>query len=156
MGRNRRDMTCLRPFCFYCEKSFKNEVILHHHQKAKHFSCPKCPKKFSSIDSMIQHAKSQHNENIERVPAANAGRDSVALKIFGMQGVPRMEIENWINRSVNRSWGRIIDHKNKEQRRVLAELAKNNPIEEEQGPAKGPEEKEMEEELEYPLEISLE
>lgn len=113
MGRKRRDMTCLRPFCFYCEKAFKNEVILHHHQKAKHFSCPKCPKKFSSIDSMIQHAKSQHNENIEKVPAATAGRDSVALKIFGMQGVPRVEIENWISRSVNRSWGRIIDHRNK-------------------------------------------
>lgn len=117
-------MSCLRPFCFYCEKSFKNEVILHHHQKAKHFSCPKCPKKFSSIDSMIQHARSQHNENIERVPSAINGRDSVALKIFGMQGVPRMEIESWICRSVNRYWGRIIEKKLTERRRIEQEAAK--------------------------------
>jgi len=39
---------------------------------------------------MTQHAKSSHNENIERVPNSNAGRDNVALKIFGMQGVPRI------------------------------------------------------------------
>jgi len=57
---------------------------------------------------MIQHAKSQHNENIEKVPNANHNRDSVALKIFGMQGVPRAEIESWISRNVNRYWGRII------------------------------------------------
>jgi hypothetical protein len=28
-------MACLRPFCFYCEKSFKNEVILHPEWLAK-------------------------------------------------------------------------------------------------------------------------
>ncbi len=131
-------------------------MILHHHQKAKHFSCPKCPKKFSSIDSMIQHAKSQHNENIEKVPAATAGRDSVALKIFGMQGVPRVEIENWISRSVNRSWGRIIEHRNKLLRKTIAEQTKNAVVEEHHKHMEVVvEEKEMEEELEYPLEISF-
>jgi hypothetical protein len=60
---------------------------------------------------MIQHAKSQHNENIERVPNAINGRDSIALKIFGMQGVPRAEVESWISRSVNRSWGRMLEKK---------------------------------------------
>lgn len=154
MGRKQRDMTCLKPFCFYCEKSFKNEVILHHHQKAKHFCCPKCPKKFSSIDSMLQHAKSQHNENIERVPNANAGRDSIALKIFGMQGVPRVEIESWISRSVNRYWGRIIENRNKKEREKIAELAKNNPQPQRKEQMQV-EEKDMEEELEYPLEISF-
>jgi hypothetical protein len=79
---------------------------------------------------MIQHVKSQHNESIERVPNANVNRDSIALKIFGMQGVPRMEIESWISRNVNRYWGRIIEAKNKEQRRLLAEIAKNNVEEE--------------------------
>ncbi len=92
MGRKRRDMSCLKPFCFYCEKEFKNEVILHHHQKAKHFHCPKCPKKFASIDSMIEHARGSHNVNVERVPNANSGKDNIGLKIFGMQGVPRLEI----------------------------------------------------------------
>jgi len=41
---------------------------------------------------MLQHARTQHNENIERVPSAINGRDSVAMKIFGMQGVPRIEV----------------------------------------------------------------
>ena len=66
---------------------------------------------------MITHARSQHNENIERVPNAIHGRDSIALKIFGMQGVQRMEIESWISRSVNRSWGRMIDKKMQEIRK---------------------------------------
>lgn len=148
-------MTCLRPFCFYCEKSFKNEVILHHHQKAKHFSCPKCPKKFSSIDSMIQHAKSQHNEAIERVPNATMGRDSVALKIFGMQGVPRVETESWISKSVNRYWGKIMERKNAERRKLQEELAKA-VVQEEAKRENGMEpEKAEEEELEYPLEFNF-
>lgn len=111
MGRKKRDMGCLRPFCFYCDKSFKNEVILHHHQKAKHFSCPRCPKKFSSIDSMVHHCRIKHSTTIERVPNANNGRDNPALKIFGMQGVPRIEIEGWIAKQVGRYWGKRIDKK---------------------------------------------
>lgn len=119
MGRKKRDMTCLRPFCFYCDKSFKNEVILHHHQKAKHFSCPKCPKKFSSIDSMVQHARSQHNYTVERVPNANAGRDHPGLKIFGMQGVPRIEVESWVQKQVNRYWGKRLDKKHEALRKEI-------------------------------------
>lgn len=110
-------MTCLRPFCFYCDKSFKNEVILHHHQKAKHFSCPKCPKKFSSIDSMVQHCRSQHNEIIERVPNANVGRDHPGMKIFGMQGVPRIEIESWMSKQANKYWGKRIEKKIEAQKK---------------------------------------
>lgn len=41
-----------------------------------------------------------------------------------------MEIESWISRNVNRYWGRIIEAKNKEQRRLLAEKAKYNVEEE--------------------------
>lgn len=130
-------------------------MILHHHQKAKHFSCPKCPKKFSSIDSMLQHAKSQHNENIEKVPSATAGRDSVAMKIFGMQGVPRVEVESWISKSVNRYWGRIIENRNKKNRELMAELAKQNAILNKKEEVMEAEGKAIEEELDYPLEISF-
>ena len=56
-----------------------------------------------------------------------------------------MEIESWISRNVNRYWGRIIEAKNKEQRRLLAEIAKYNVEEEKKV------EKDIEEELEYPL-----
>lgn len=68
-----------------------------------------------------------------------------------MQGVPRMEIESWISRNVNRYWGRIIEAKNKEQRRLLAEIAKYNVEEEKKVENIEPQNKDIEEELEYPL-----
>jgi hypothetical protein len=41
---------------------------------------------------MIEHARGSHNVNVERVPNANTGKDNIGLKIFGMQGVPSLEI----------------------------------------------------------------
>jgi len=73
---------------------------------------------------MLTHAKTQHNENIERVPNATIGRDSITLKIFGMQGVPRVEIEAWISKNINRYWGRIIEKKNAEIKKEMTEQAK--------------------------------
>lgn len=62
-----------------------------------------------------------------------------------------MEIESWISRNVNRYWGRIIEAKNKEQRRLLAEKAKYNVEEEKKVENIEPQKQEIEEELEYPL-----
>ena len=62
-----------------------------------------------------------------------------------------MEIESWISRNVNRYWGRIIEAKNKEQRRLLAEIAKYNVEEQKKVENIEPQNKEIEEELEYPL-----
>lgn len=62
-----------------------------------------------------------------------------------------MEIESWISRNVNRYWGRIIEAKNKEQRRLLAEIAKYNVEEEKKVENIEPQNKDIEEELEYPL-----
>lgn len=68
-----------------------------------------------------------------------------------------MQIENWISRSVNRYWGKIIDHRNKEMRKALVELSKNYAQEggQKKEEAVEAEKMEMEEELEYPLEISF-
>lgn len=60
---------------------------------------------------MIEHARGSHNANVERVPNAHSGKDNVGLKIFGMQGVPRLEMENWIAKSVAKYWGRIMERK---------------------------------------------
>lgn len=68
---------------------------------------------------MVQHCKNQHSESIERVPNANVGRDHPGLKIFGMQGVPRIEIEAWISKQVNKYWGKIIDKKLEEERKAF-------------------------------------
>jgi hypothetical protein len=45
-----------------------------------------------------------------------------------MQGVPRIEIDSWISKNVNRFWGRIIEAQNKEHRKIIAELAKNSTL----------------------------
>jgi hypothetical protein len=50
------------------------------------------------------------------VPNANQGHENVALKIFGMQGVPRMDVENWIMKGAQKYWGKIIDKKNEKLR----------------------------------------
>jgi hypothetical protein len=107
MGRKNRDLSYLKPFCFYCDKTFKNEVYLHQHQKAKHFTCQRCQKKFSSCDSLKNHAESAHHETLTkylnfkyliRIPNALQDRNDIKNKIFGMQGVPRIEIEKRIRR----------------------------------------------------------
>ena len=50
-------------------------MFLHQHQKAKHFTCEKCNKKFSSIDTMLSHSKTlQNHEPTEKVPNAIRGR----------------------------------------------------------------------------------
>ena len=55
MGRKKRDLSYLKPFCYYCDKVFNNEIILHQHQKAKHFTCTYCKKKFSTATSLHGH-----------------------------------------------------------------------------------------------------
>ena len=66
---------------------------------------------------MLQHSKSQHQEIIERVPNANIGRDYPGMRIFGMQGVPRIQIQSWISKQVNRYWGKIMEKK-REKREI--------------------------------------
>lgn len=66
MGRIKRDMSYLLPFCYYCDKTFKNEIVLHQHQKAKHFTCQKCQKKFSTADAMKQHTSQTHKESVNK------------------------------------------------------------------------------------------
>lgn len=29
MGRKKRDLSYLKPFCYYCDKTFDNEITLH-------------------------------------------------------------------------------------------------------------------------------
>ena len=66
MGRKRRDMSYCKPFCYYCDKIFNNEITLHQHQKAKHYTCQKCQKKFSTSDSMLNHMFKSHKEQLSK------------------------------------------------------------------------------------------
>ena len=88
MGRKKRTVVALKPFCFYCDKEFNNEIILHQHQKARHFNCRQCRKRFSTAPALDTHMLQVHKEKLSRVPNAKAGRDGFDISIYGMDGVP--------------------------------------------------------------------
>ena len=94
MGRkNKHKIKFLKPFCYYCDRDFDDEFVLHQHQKARHFSCHACHKKFSTAASMATHVLQVHKEQVLKVPNAKSGRDAIELDIFGMEGVPSSLIE---------------------------------------------------------------
>ena len=94
MGRKKGHIVTLKPFCYYCDKEFNNELILHQHQKARHFNCVKCRKRFSTAPALDTHEIQVHRSSLKRVPNAKAGRDSFDLSIYGMDGVP-IELINY-------------------------------------------------------------
>ena len=87
MGRKQRHLVTLKPFCYYCDKEFNNEIILHQHQKARHFNCVSCRKRFSTAPALGTHIIQVHKDKIQRVPNAKAGRDTFDISIYGMDGV---------------------------------------------------------------------
>lgn len=108
MGKKRRGVTVLQPFCYYCDKEFDNANILLQHQKNRHFACNRCNRKFSTAASMSTHMLQVHNETVGkyyytrnltlfRVPNAKAGRDQVDINVYGMEGVPGEVIEERLN-----------------------------------------------------------
>ena len=94
MGRKKGHIVALKPFCYYCDKEFNNELILHQHQKARHFNCNKCRKRFSTAPALDTHEIQVHRSSLKRVPNAKAGRDSFDISIYGMDGVP-IELINY-------------------------------------------------------------
>ena len=94
MGRKKGHIVTLKPFCYYCDKEFNNELILHQHQKARHFNCVKCRKRFSTAPALDTHELQVHRQSLKRVPNAKAGRDSFDISIYGMDGVP-IELINY-------------------------------------------------------------
>jgi hypothetical protein len=88
MGRKKRTVVALKPFCYYCDKEFNNEIILHQHQKARHFNCKICGKRFSTAPALDTHMFQVHKEKLRSVPNAKAGRDTFDISIYGMDGVP--------------------------------------------------------------------
>eukprot|EP01017_Pseudomicrothorax_dubius_P038738 TRINITY_DN5855_c0_g1_i2.p1 TRINITY_DN5855_c0_g1~~TRINITY_DN5855_c0_g1_i2.p1 ORF type:complete len:207 (-),score=51.91 TRINITY_DN5855_c0_g1_i2:155-775(-) len=100
MGRKKRDLGFLKPFCYYCDKSFINEIVLHVHQKSRHFTCIVCKKKFSHASVLTDHCEKVHKTKLEKVPFAAQGRDDPKVTIFGMNGVPLSIVDNRIRDKV--------------------------------------------------------
>jgi len=79
-------------FCWYCDRSFKDEKVLIQHQKQKHFKCHVCKRKLQSIGGLVIHVYQVHKEAVTKVPNAIEGRDSIKHDILGMAGIPEEEI----------------------------------------------------------------
>jgi len=100
MGRRKRDLSYVKPFCYFCDKTFENEIVLHQHQKSKHFMCSICKKKFPTTLNLSSHIMKDHHTKLSkysipnlRIPNAIEGRDSPDNNIFGMTGVPKAIVQ---------------------------------------------------------------
>ena len=107
MGRKKRNLDYVKPFCYYCEKIFQNEIELHQHQKNIHFKCPTCSKKFPTMGNLASHMNKVHGIQIEKVPNALEGRDSPDVNIFGMNGVPKHIIRERLVFGAAKYWTKI-------------------------------------------------
>ena len=114
MGRKKGHIVTLKPFCYYCDKEFNNELILHQHQKARHFNCVKCRKRFSTAPALDTHEIQVHRSSLKRVPNAKAGRDSFDLSIYGMDGVPIELINYKLKEKVEQKKRKLIKEKKME------------------------------------------
>ena len=83
----------MKPFCYYCDKEFKNEAILLKHLKNRHFGCRDCRKKFSTAQSLQNHLLTRHRKTLDKVYNAKKGRESILLKIYIMDGIPEEIID---------------------------------------------------------------
>ncbi|GMF43762.1 unnamed protein product [Phytophthora fragariaefolia] len=77
-----------RIFCYYCDRTFDDEKVLILHQKARHFKCPTCYKKLSTVSGMLIHTQQVHKESLKSIPNAKPGKESVDVEVYGMEGVP--------------------------------------------------------------------
>lgn len=63
--------------CWYCQRQFDDEHTMVTHMRAKHFKCATCKKKLNTANGLKIHLFSVHNQSLQRVPNAIAGRDSI-------------------------------------------------------------------------------
>ncbi|KAL7750242.1 hypothetical protein RI367_004415 [Sorochytrium milnesiophthora] len=90
MGKKKK--RAFRPWCWYCDRDFDDEKVLIQHQKSKHYKCHICNKKLNTAGGLVIHCQQVHKEPIKKVPNALSGRDDVEIEIFGMEGVPEVDL----------------------------------------------------------------
>lgn len=55
-----------KPFCWYCGRIFDDNRVLVDHQKAKHFKCTKCRRRFKSAEAVATHFSKVHGETLKK------------------------------------------------------------------------------------------
>lgn len=97
MGKSKTKVPTLeeqlaRPWCYYCERTFDDLVVLVQHQKAVHFKCQAsgCGRRLYTIGGLNVHMNHVHKETLDKVPNALPGRENPQdSEIYGMEGVPK-------------------------------------------------------------------
>ena len=90
-------MTKSRVWCYFCNKSFEDELRLIAHQKMMHFRCPICKRLRQSTKALASHMSSAHREELLKVPNAIEGRDAPDNNVFGMKGIPENIYIEWLS-----------------------------------------------------------
>ncbi|RPA78011.1 hypothetical protein BJ508DRAFT_161614 [Ascobolus immersus RN42] len=81
-----------RPWCYYCERDFDDLKILINHQKAKHYKCSRCQRRLNTAGGLAVHMTQVHKETLDAIENAIPGRESVDVEIFGVEGIPEVEL----------------------------------------------------------------
>lgn len=82
-----------KAWCWYCDRDFDSDAVLIQHQKARHFKCNHCHRKLNSASGLVIHAAQVHKVTMDKVPNSTAGHDTPELEIYGMEGVPKGDLE---------------------------------------------------------------
>jgi hypothetical protein len=101
MGKKKKKRSRAVCVCYYCSLETKDEASLIEHQRAKHFRCPDCHKKFDSVSSMAAHYSGVHRKTIDKAPNATPGADSVDVPVYGMDGVPPEWLAEYLGEEVD-------------------------------------------------------
>ena len=92
MGRKKKSVSkqvdVFRPFCYFCEKEYPDELRLILHQRAVHFKCPYCNRKLENMAGLVSHALDVHAETLIAVPHALETRRDISTAVVGMSCVP--------------------------------------------------------------------
>ncbi|KAJ1975260.1 hypothetical protein H4R33_006685 [Dimargaris cristalligena] len=82
----------MKPWCWYCEREFEDELVLINHQKARHFKCSECNKRLNTANGMVIHVGQVHKIKVTKVPNALPKRDNPDIEIYGMDGIPAEDL----------------------------------------------------------------
>ncbi|KAK9900884.1 hypothetical protein P389DRAFT_208304 [Cystobasidium minutum MCA 4210] len=82
-------------WCWYCDREFEDDRILLSHQKAKHFRCPHCPRRLNTAGGLAVHIDQVHKLPVDKIENTLPGRDSFDIEIYGMEGIPKNDLEEW-------------------------------------------------------------
>ncbi|KAG8859311.1 hypothetical protein FRB96_004526 [Tulasnella sp. 330] len=94
----KKNKLVLKPWCWYCEREFEDEKVLMQHQKAKHFKCKHCPRKLNTAGGLAVHVQQVHKLDPDKIDNALPGRENGEVEIFGMEGIPKDDVEAWKRR----------------------------------------------------------